>query len=444
MIYYITSQKSWTVCDGIKLCGIEHAANYFKHKDIIEVDTETEFCTWDMEKNSKKRRLPDPYTSKVLSLQLGDADNQFVIDCSTVNFIPFIKPLFEDPTKVKIFTNAFFDLRFIFHWGINIKNVVDIFLQEMILTRGLKKPKGYRSLDGMCRRYLGIELNKDIRGQIHWRGLDSTVIKYAGEDVAHQNKIRILQLHKLKELNLLEYAKLENRYVISLAKTSYKGFKINTEKWLKVEAENTIKLNEYRQKLDNWVIENAPKYSEHTLFDTRCIIKWTSSNQVKPLMRDLGIDIEIRDKKTGKEKESVELKLLKKQSEKSDILPIYIKYKELAKEISTYGKQFLEKNLNPVTGRVHSEFFQILDTGRISSNRPNIQNIPGELEGKTHPLRKAFTTCGGNVFVVGDFSQQEPLYNNVEIICILVIKFLSLYKLLNKIYAKKEIYTRRN
>jgi len=408
MIYFITNQQKLHEDKEIKLCGIIDCIRYFENKDIIEVDTETEYCTWDKEKDPQKRRLPDPYTSKVLSLQLGDKYNQFVIDCATVDFITYVKPLFEDKNKIKIFTNAFFDLRFIFHWGIKIKNVCDIFLQEMVLTRGKSLPKGYRSLDGMTQRYLNIKLNKDVRGQIHWRGLDTTVVKYAAEDVAYMGLIRNEQIKKLKALNLLNYANLENRYVISLAKTSYKGFKINVDKWKEVEKYNKELFIEYQQKLDDWVIENMPKYSEVTLFDTRCTIKWTSSDQVKPLMKDLNIDTEVIDKKTNKTKDSVELKLLKKQINKSELLPIYIKFKELSKEITTYGSAFLEKNINPVTGRVHSEFFQILETGRISSNKPNIQNIPGELDGETHPLRKAFTPEEGNYFIINDYSQQEP------------------------------------
>lgn len=278
----------------------------------------------------------------------------------------------------------------------------------MILTRGLDKPKGYRSLGGMAERYLGVKLNKEVRGQIQRRGLDKTVVKYAAEDVQYQNKIRLLQLEQLKKLDLLRYADLENKYVISLARTSYNGFGIDKNKWLKVEEDNKKLVLEYREKLDNWIIENLPEFSEKTLFWTQVNVKWTSYMQVISVMKKLGVDLQIADKKTGEEKESVGLKILQKQSHKSELIPMYIKYKELMKEISTYGSKFLLENVNPVTNRIHSEYFQILETGRISSNNPNLQNIPGELKGETHPLRKCFTPKEGNIFVVADYSQQEP------------------------------------
>jgi DNA polymerase I-like protein with 3'-5' exonuclease and polymerase domains len=408
MIYYIDEQKELFENEIYKKATLQQCLEYFKDKDVVEVDTETEFCPWSINKTKEKSRLPDPYTSKVLCIQLGDFDNQFVINCATTSFIEVVKILLEDATKLKIFTNAFFDLRFIFHWGINPVNICDIFLQEMILTRGMEKPKGYRSLEGMALRYLGVQLNKEVRGQIQWRGLDSTVIKYAAEDVMYQNKIRLIQKKQLSDFNLQRYADLENRYVLDLARTSYLGFGIDVDKWKKVEENNLLLLEEYRKKLDDWVINNLPKFTEQTLFWVQVNVKWTSFMQVIPVMKELGVDLKVLDKETNEEKESVGLKLLQKQSHKSDLIPIYIRFKELAKEVSTYGSKFLLENLNPVTKRVHSEFFQILETGRISSNKPNIQNIPGELNGETHPLRRCFKPSDGNTFIVADYSQQEP------------------------------------
>jgi DNA polymerase I-like protein with 3'-5' exonuclease and polymerase domains len=410
MKFFITNQKTLFEDEYIKSCTIQHCVDYFSNEKIIEVDTETEFCTWDINIDPLKRRLPDPYTSKVLTLQLGNRFNQFVIDCESVDFIPYVKPLFENPNILKIFTNAFFDLRFIFHWGINTKNICDIFLNEIILTRGLTKPKGYRSLGGMTERYLGIKLNKEVREEIQTRGLDTTVIMYASEDVRYMSRIKELQDVELMKQNLHKYAELESRYIISLARTSYKGFKLNKEKWLKVEAANKMLLRKYINDLDEWVIQNAPQ--KDTLFPI-CTIKWTSSEQVVPFMKSLGIDVEVPDKDKGGIKESVEIKLLLKQLDKSPILPLYIKFKEVSKELTTYGSKFLIKNLNPVTKKVHSEFYPILDTGRISSNKPNIQNIPGEQEGHTHPLRLAFEPFH-DVFIVADYSQQEPIVNVVN------------------------------
>jgi DNA polymerase-1 len=416
MIYLISNQKRLYL-DDIQQASIEDCLDYFKDKDELQVDTETESCPWDkpIKRKTKgtstntKERLPDPYTSKVLLLQLGDFNNQFVIE-GDINDYRKLKPLLEDTTKLKLLANGFFDIRFFWHWGVQIKNVYDVFLAEHIINRGKDLPKGYRSLESMALRYANVKLNKDIRGQIHWRGADDTVIRYAAEDVKYMQIIRDKQLPQLEEAKLLEYLRLENRYVIDLAEVSYRGMRIDTEKWLEVERENKEKLKTLHLQLNQWVIENKMyKFISNTLFGKTTPINWSSSDQVTPLFKELGIDTTVQDKETGEDKDSVELKHIKKQSGKSSILPIYIQYKETHKEITTYGAKFLEKNLNPKTGRIHSEFFQILETGRVSSNKPNCQNIPGTDDfGHTHPLRLAFVPTNGNTYVIADYSQQEP------------------------------------
>ena len=133
MIYYISGQTRIDNSD-IQTCTISDVLTYFKDKEIIEVDTETKF------NKRNPKHLPNPYENKVLCLQLGDKNNQFVIDNNTIDITP-LKILFEDETKIKIFCNAFFDIRFILHWNFNIKNIYDIFLAECIIYKNLNNRK---------------------------------------------------------------------------------------------------------------------------------------------------------------------------------------------------------------------------------------------------------------------------------------------------------------
>ena len=408
MIYYVSKQLEAVELE-FPIVTLDKVIEYFKDKQIIEVDTETEYCKWNGE------RLPDPYTSKALSLQLGDTENQFVIDLSTILDISSLKSLFEDSSKIKIFCNAFFDLRYFHHWKIKVKNIWDIFLVESCIHKGKNLPKGYRSLKGMSERYLGIDRDKTIRGQIHWRGLDSKVITYAAEDVAFMSLIREKQLEVINNLpvNIIKYVDLENRYVYDLSLMSYNGIYVSPEKWMQVNIANKAKLIQLREDMQNWIIENnLNKFIDFTLFGKEVSINWNSAKQVIPLLKELGVDVLVRDKDKGGNamKESVDIKHLKKQTKISSFLPIYIEYKELEKEISTYGETFLKENINPVSRRIHSEFFQILETSRISSNNPNLQNIKStDREGNTHGLRKAFIPQSPDKCLIDcDFSQQEP------------------------------------
>lgn len=405
MIYFITNQKELFEDSNIKLATIKDCLNYFKDKDIIEVDSETEY------NKRNPKHLPNPYENKMLCLQLGDKDNQFVIDNNSVD-ISELNTLFSDNSKLKIFCNAFFDLRYLHHFQFKIKNVYDIFLAEMLLNLGKDLPKGYRGLEQMSERYLGKKVNKEVRGQIHWRGLDTTVIKYAAGDVQYLNSIREKQLEKIKELELENALELENRFVIILSHISYKGFKIDVDKWLQVAKNNRVKLHKVYQELCDFIINNPKeynKYIDYTLLGKTCSINWMSAKQVIPLFEDIGINILVPDKEKGGTKKSVDGKHLMRQKSKFNLLPIYLRYKEIQKELSTYGEKFIQENLNPVTYRIHSEYFQLVDTGRISSSNPNLQNIPSTDEnGELNPLRTCFISDEGNKLIICDYSQQEP------------------------------------
>lgn len=102
-------------------------------------------------------------------------------------------------------------------------------------------------------------------------------------------------------------------------------------------------------------------------FDTKpkCIINWSSSKQVIPLFEEIGIKVKTFDKKTKKEKKSVEEKLLAPQAKDFPIISLYLDYQGASKVVSTYGDNWL-KAINPKTGRIHVELHSIgTDTSKI-------------------------------------------------------------------------------
>ena len=143
-------------------------------------------------------------------------------------------------------------------------------------------------------------------------------------------------------------------------------------------------------------------------FDTRpkCIVNWSSPKQVIQLFEILGIAVKTFDKKTKKEKKSIDAKMLKPQKDKFPIIPIFLEYQEAAKVVSTYGENWL-KAINPKTGRIHVDFHSIgTDTARVSSGggvyKLNIQNLPHDKE-----TRACFTAMKGNKWLSADYSGQE-------------------------------------
>lgn len=103
-------------------------------------------------------------------------------------------------------------------------------------------------------------------------------------------------------------------------------------------------------------------------FDTepKCCINWSSSKQVIPLFELLGFNLITFDKVTKKKKKSVDAKIIKAQLDVSPIAALYLDYQGASKVVSTYGQNWLNA-INPVTGRIHANFYQLgADTARLS------------------------------------------------------------------------------
>lgn len=393
---YLVNKSGVENCKVAQWASVEDVYKYFENHEVIQLDTETEGF--------------DPYTCGLLTIQLGDRKNQFVIDCKEIDPQEFKKLL--ESNKTFILQNAKFDLRFFLHQGINIQHVYDTFLAEKILTNGQKVR---RALDYLVSRYCGINIiDKDIRGQIHWRGLDDIVVEYAANDVKYLEDIRDKQLAKAKELELEKAISLDNKYVRVLAYTEYGGFKLDADKWQNKCEKDDKNFDEARKVLDSYIIDNnLIRYIDNQLSlfsdETTTKINWASSHQVIPLFKELGINVETIEK--GVKKESVEAKVLASQVDDFEILEPYLHYKACEKKVSTYGKTWF-KHINPISERLHTQFTQLMETGRLSSGGKdratgqqniNFQNIPAD------ETRDCFTPEEGNTFVVADYSGQEQI-----------------------------------
>ncbi|WP_354565166.1 DNA polymerase I [Herbaspirillum seropedicae] len=111
-------------------------------------------------------------------------------------------------------------------------------------------------------------------------------------------------------------------------------------------------------------------------------------------------------KKTASGAPSTDEEVLQKLAEDYPLPKVLLDYRGLAKLKSTYTDK-LPKMVNPATGRVHTNYAQaVAVTGRLSSNDPNLQNIPiRTAEGRR--IREAFVAPEGSVIVSADYSQIE-------------------------------------
>jgi len=396
MIHVITN-KDIKLGDGMRMATFEDCLTYLKTTSFVGFDIETTGL--------------DPHTDKILSMQFGDKSHQFVVDLTNVNLDRYRYYFNKILTKMNlVIHNAKFDLKFLYKLGIYPKSVWDTFLAEAVLNKGDRTVR--KNLKIVIKRYFNVDIDKSFREGIRFAKFDKNFIKYAATDVEYLLPIKAEQRSELGKKDLTYSMWLENEFVKVLAYVEYSGIYLNADKWsnkilLDIQEHNTA-LN----KLNKWIIINdMTKYlnSQLSLFESgrHCSINWSSSKQVIPLLKDLGVNTQVVDEKTGELKDSADATILKRQEDKSPFISLYLNFKRWEKVISTYGTNFLDQ-INSKTGRIHSQFTQIMNTGRMSSggNRTvNLQNLPADPR-----TRECFTASKKeNVLINADYSGQEQI-----------------------------------
>lgn len=131
----------------------------------------------------------------------------------------------------------------------------------------------------------------------------------------------------------------------------------------------------------------------------------SSPSKVGEILFDrLALDDKAKKTKTGQYSTSEDI--LEKLAHKNPIVGKILEYRQLKKLLTTYLTA-LPDSINPLTGRVHTNYNQtVTATGRISSSAPNLQNIPVR-ESVGREIRRAFIPSPGNLFLSADYSQIE-------------------------------------
>lgn len=384
-------QHSNIVCLEPKdFCDLLYQDVVVKHKQMA-VDTETEGF-FDFE-------------NKVIMLQIGTPENQFVIDARSGVPKEVLKILDLKDIK-KLFWNAKFDYKFILHdFNIRLENVYDGFIAELCLQCGLEKQR--LSLDDNAVYYLNKKLNKDIRNKfigLEGKPFTTAQILYGAEDVEVLFKIADKQYKLIDKYNLWEAVNLENEAVLALADMEYNGVPFNAVKWVELAKEASIESNKLRNRLDNYILKNYNKYRNYitgaqSLFEdvnVRSVgIDWNSPTSLVKVFAKENIIIE----GVGKEE-------LKRYKGKNELVDLFSEYQIVKKRETTYGLDFL-KFINKKTKRIHTNFWPIIDTHRVSSNEPNMQQIPSYKVGDEYPYLACFETDNNHLLVSRDYSGQE-------------------------------------
>ena len=144
----------------------------------------------------------NPRYGKLFSVQFSDGEFNVLVPMSEGVALGRLKDLLADPTVVKIFHNAKFDLEFLGAAGIAIGNVFDTMLAERVLTRGANQSA---SLAETLYRYFAVDLEKSHRAKFNksWNGVwTDELVDYALSDVAHLPALMREQMSWMEKLGL--------------------------------------------------------------------------------------------------------------------------------------------------------------------------------------------------------------------------------------------------
>lgn len=392
MVFYVSNQK--------KLINSEH---YIQINESKAVEFLIESNIKELEIDTETRGLC-PHLDDLLCVQIGNGVDEFVFEYNSITEI--FKNFLKKDDLLFIAHNVKFDYKFLIKIDVFLKNVYCTQLAEQVITNGKDEPF---NLNFLCEKYLNVKLNKEVRNDIIINGLTDKAIIYAANDVKHLKKIKEIQLKKIEEIsienniNLIETLNLENEVVKVFSFMEYNGIRLDIEKWNNINIEVKKKLIETETLLDEEVTKDkklekfVPKTKQLNLFgfEERLLkINWKSPQQKLKILNCLGFDVN----STGAE-------ILQKLKNKSNIIKMLLDYNKLSKLDSSFGKKLIGL-INTKTKRIHPDYWQIVETGRISCKNPNLLNIPSK--GELGPLiRSAFITRKGYKWVGGDYSGME-------------------------------------
>lgn len=290
---------------------VSNQAELFQETEytMISVEKSLEILyTWNMFQFDSETNGRDAHLNELLLIQFGNVEGtvQIVVDVTTVPIARY-KDYIE--SHFMIGQNLKFDLQFLFNHDIIVLNCYDTMIVEQLMYLGypyflvgsseeiineychfVYNYEGYDNLDAeykkrllqanvpkaaefmyehsganlkaLCHRYLGINIDKTVRGEIIWRGIDTAVIKYAAGDVMYLGDIMKKQLEACRIRGLINGARLECDFVPVISYLEWCGIKLDEEEWLSKMTLDEVIRDTFLRSLNDFVIASAQGKSD--------------------------------------------------------------------------------------------------------------------------------------------------------------------------------------
>ena len=309
--------------------------------------------------------------------------------------LELLRPLFENEGIQKIGQNLKYDISMLAQYGISVKGP----MFDTMLAHYLLEPEQRHNMDYLAEVYLNYltipieDLIGKGRQQKTMREVPVEQVKeYAAEDadITLQLYEKLMPLLKENGVEKLFY-EIEMPLVPVLSRMEANGVKIDTENLQQISEEFGKEIRK---------IEEQIYGAAGTPFNI------ASPKQLgEILFEKLKIDEKAKKTKTGQYATGEDV--LQKLSHKHPIIQMILDYRSYTKLKSTY-LDALPALVNPKDGLIHTSYNQaVTATGRLSSNNPNLQNIPVRTE-KGREIRRAFVPRSPQyTLLAADYSQIE-------------------------------------
>ncbi len=388
--------------ESAEMQTIESTAHTYKLVDtdkeieeLVKILSDSSSYCFDTETSSI-----DPISAEIVgmafSVKKGEAFYVPTTEKNALQRIDKFKEVFGNTGKEIIAQNFKYDLKIMKRYGVEIQNKVF----DTMLVHYLMNPDMKHNMDILSETYLNYRpvsitelIGKKGKNQRSMKELDpKEIVEYAGEDADITLQLKEKFQPELEKPYISDlYHNVEGPLLQVLAEIELEGVNIDKEH-----------LESYSKELESYLIdlEKVIKESAGTEFNL------DSPKQLGQILFEV-LKISDKPKKTpsGQYKTSEDILALYKADH--PIISEILEYRQLRKLKSTYVDP-LPLMVNKTTNRLHTNYMQtVAATGRLSSNNPNLQNIPIRSE-KGREIRKAFIPRDKeHRLLAADYSQVE-------------------------------------
>jgi len=313
----------------------------------------------------------------------------------TIRLLEMIKPILQAPDILKVGQNMKFDIQVLANYGIEVSGP----LFDTMIAHYLLEPDMRHNMNLLSETYLSYSpvhieslIGEKGEQQKNMRTVDTEKLKeYAVEDADVTMQLKNIFEPRIKAEGLAELsAAIEMPLIPVLATMERNGVILDTDELKKI----TSGLREDIITLEKEIF---------TLAGTEFNI--SSPRQLGDILF-VRLKLDEKARLTSTRQYVTNEEILQRLTHKHPIVEKVLEYRGLKKLLTTYVEA-LPLLTDKKTGRIHTSFNQaVAATGRLSSNNPNLQNIPVRDE-RGREIRKAFVPEKGHIFFAADYSQIE-------------------------------------